>query len=126
MAEPILKVEGLANLRRTLKRAGVEVGELKELNRQAANVVAPSARAGIRNRTGRLAGTGRVGATQKAGIVRFGNARVPYAGPIHYGWPARRIEANPFATNAAQATEPVWTALYQRGIERIISKIEGK
>ena len=38
--------------------------------------------------------------------VSVGRATVPYAGAIHWGWPARNISAQPFLTDAAKQTEP--------------------
>lgn len=38
---------------------------------------------------GQLKGTLRSGASSRAGVVRIGKKLVPYAGPIHYGWPTR-------------------------------------
>lgn len=126
MSRPAVEVVGLARLARTMKRAGAEITELKDLNRQAAEAVAPTARSSAPVVAGRLVSTVRVGATQRAGIVRAGRASVPYAGPIHYGWPARNITAQPFIADAAQQTEPAWTEIYLAGIKKIIGKIEGK
>lgn len=109
-----------------MKRAGVEVQELKDLNRAAADAVAPVAVSNAPRRSGRLAADVRTAGTQRAGIVRVGRAGLKYAGPIHWGWPARRIAAQPFAANAAQQTESTWTEIYLVGIEKIIHKIEGK
>lgn len=124
--QPALRVEGLARLQRTLKRAGEDVSELKELNRAAAAIVAPVARSTAPVRSGRMAASVRTGATMRAGIVRVGSKGVPYAGPIHYGWPSRKIKPQPFLTDAAKATESRWFAVYRAGIEKIISRIEGK
>ena len=116
-SRPAVEVVGLSRLARTMKRAALDVQELKDLNRAAAGA-AP-------RRSGRLAADIRTAGTQRAGIVRVGRASLPYAGPIHWGWPARRIAAQPFAADAARKTEPVWTEIYLAGITRIIEKIEG-
>ncbi len=50
---------------------------------------------------------------------------MPYAGPIHYGWPRRNIEPQPWLVNAAHDTEPRWSARFMDGIEQILSKIKG-
>lgn len=123
---PAVEVVGLSRLARTMKRAGVEITELKELNRAAADAVAPVARSTAPVLSGRLAADVRTAGTQRAGIIRVGRASLPYAGPIHWGWPARRISPQPFAADAAAATEPAWTQIYLAGIEKIIGKIEGK
>ena len=50
---------------------------------------------------------------------------LPYAGPIHWGWPARGICAQPFMTDAAADTEPSWTRTYRAEVDRILDRIEG-
>lgn len=120
-----VRVDGLDRLRTTLRRAGHDVSQFKEANRAAANVVAGAARPVAPKRTGRLAATVRTGATQKAGVVRAGRAKVPYAGPIHWGWPARGIEAQPFLSDTARRTEPEWGEVYDRHVDDILNSIRG-
>ena len=52
-------------------------------------------------RSGTLRGTIRVLATQQRVRLAAGYKRVPYAGPIHFGWRAHNIAANPFLERAA-------------------------
>ena len=71
----------------TMRRAGADMKELKEVNRQAAGIALPAVQARTpRGKTGKLARTVRAGATQKAGVIRAGRKAVPYAGVINYGW----------------------------------------
>lgn len=113
---------------------------LKGINRQAAARVAVAAAAtapvggpyksagrGRPRSGGRLKKSIRPGATTKAGIVKAGSAsRVPYAGPIHWGWPARNIRPQPFLTLAAQATESEWLPEYERHMLDAIKQVKGK
>lgn len=126
MAAPIYQVEGGRQLRRTLKAAGNDLQDLKDAHGQVAGLVTRAATARTPKQTGTLARTGRPGATKTAAVVRFGNNRaVRYAGPIHFGWPARHIAANPFATEAAQETEPTWTRIYEDAVDRVLQTIKG-
>lgn len=109
----------------TMRAAGVDVKQLKDAHRAAASIAAGAAATAAPKRTGRLAGTVRVGATQRAGIVRAGRKSVPYANPIHWGWPARGIKANPWMSRAAQASEPAWLRVYMDHVEDIIDRVEG-
>lgn len=125
-----VKIEGARQLRRTLKDAGDDLNDLKEVNRSAAAIAANRAKTWAPRKSGRLAGTVRSSGTKTAGIVRAGNNRktasgVPYANPIHWGWPCRNIKANPFLSYSAQATEPRWLKLYENYIEKTLSKIRG-
>lgn len=120
-----LKIEGLAELVRTLKRAGVDVSELKDAHRRAGEIVAHEAAIRAPRRTGALAGSIKAAKQVRRARVQVGGARVPYAAPIHWGWPARGIGAQPFLTDAAQATEAQWTAQYVKDIETALAKVRG-
>lgn len=119
----LYKVDGLKQLRSTMRKAGDDLSEFKDINRQAAGIVAGAADAPTR--TGTLAASIRPAGTKTAGIVRAGKKSVPYAGPIHWGWPAHNIEPQTFLTDAAKSTEPQWVPLYQERLEKIINTIEG-
>lgn len=123
MADAQLRVDGARQLRTSMRRAGIDMRELRETHAEAARLVA--ARADPPRRTGRLAATIRAAGTQTQAVVRAGYARVPYAPVIHWGWPARGIRAQPFLTEAAQASEPAWVELYTRHVEQILNTIEG-
>ena len=134
-----VNVEGGRRLRSAMKRAGIDIKELTAINRAAAATVAqaaktnapigkPSRRRGRgRPKTGgALAASIRPGATTKAGVIRAGGARVPYANVQHWGWPKHNIRPQYFVTNAAIATEPIWVRDYERKIKAVIAKVKGK
>lgn len=125
MSEPGIKVEGLARLVRTLRRAGADLGELKDANRAAAEMVAAEGRARAPRRSGDLAGTIRSARAAARARVLAGRASVPYAAPIHWGWPLRDINAQPFLSEAAQATEPRWVKAYLRDVEHALGNVQG-
>lgn len=119
-------IDGLDRLKRTLRKAGHDVSQFKEANRAAASVVSAAATGTApKGATGKLAASVRPGATQKAGVVRAGRKSVPYAGPIHWGWPARRIRPQPFLSASARVTEPEWMAVYNKHIDDILDHIKG-
>lgn len=122
MADKI-EVRGGRRFRSTLRRAGVDLGQLRAAHLGAAQVV--TAAASPPRRSGRLAATVRAAGTTTAAIVRAGFASVPYAGPIHWGWPSRSIAAQPFLSEAAQSTEAVWAAVYTTEVQKIIDKVKG-
>lgn len=120
-------IDGLRRLRSTLRKAGGDIKDLRQANRDAAESIVPIA-AGMApiGKTGNLKASVRAAATVKAGIVRLGRKAVPYAGVVHYGWPARGIPARPFAADAAINNQHVWQQAYFDAIEDAIKKIEGK
>jgi len=118
-----IKVTGGAKLRRTLKNAGVDLQDLKDVNIAVANMVA--ARSVAPYRSGKLKSTVRPSRAVSRARIMVGKKAVPYAGPIHWGWRDRGITADPFISKAAQDAEPVWVQMYVTGVNRIIGKIEG-
>ena len=118
-----VRVEGLSELVRALRAAENSLDDLKTANQTASRIVLDAARVAAPRRTGRLAASGRVNRAAKKANVMFGNARVPYAQPIHWGWAARDIEAQPFVTTAAERTRPAWVAAYEHELQQIISAI---
>ena len=125
-AEPMLQIVGARQLRDAMKQAGVSLDDLKPVNARAAQIVQAAAASRAPRRSGRLAGSLRSSGTRRAGVVRAGGARVPYANPIHWGWPRRHIAANTFVVDAAQATEPAWVEVYAHDIEQLLEQIAGQ
>jgi hypothetical protein len=120
-----VRVDGLRRLNRDLRKFAGDASDLKAANAAASATVATAASARAPRRSGRLAasvrGTKRVGGAR----VLAGGAVVPYAGPVHYGWPARDIDGQPFVIDAAQATEPVWLAAYAADLDRAAGRVAG-
>lgn len=125
MSRPALQVLGAKGLRRTLKEAGLSVQDLKDSHAKVAKLVETEARPDTPVRTGKLKRSMRSSGTQTAAIVRVGTAAVPYAGPVHWGWEARHIKAQPWVWEEAQHSEPQWLNLYMHDLEGIVAKIEG-
>lgn len=131
-----VRVEGADTLRRTLKQSGLDLKQLKDANRAAAGSILPIA-IGLAPvgkpppphwnvpAPGRLKASLRVGATQRAGMIRAGKKSVPYAPVIHWGWPARNIAPHPWIMRAAQDNEAVWTAVYMQHVDKILDQIKG-
>lgn len=114
-------VEGINALVRRLAKIDAElIVGLKGVHLQMAQTVIGAAGPGAPRRSGRLAGSLRGGQAARQSIVRAGGASVPYAGPIHWGWPARGIRANPWIAAAAQASEPVWLAQYEQALRALV------
>lgn len=131
-----VNVYGANRMIRTLKKAGLDAGQLKQINREAANTVTAAARLRVpvgvkgpksrkRYRPGKLAKSIRAGATQKAGVIRAGSSRVPYALPIHWGWPKRNIKPNYFISDAAVASESVWIKAYESHMNKLVRSVKG-
>jgi len=122
---PIIQVRGSRQLRATLRRAGDDLESMKSVHAQVAGMVTGAAVSSTPARSGRLRGSVRPGVTKTSALVRAGGAAVPYARPIHWGWPRRNIRASLFLTDPAKRSEPAWVAVYTREVNRILDRIEG-
>jgi peptidoglycan/xylan/chitin deacetylase (PgdA/CDA1 family) len=121
MAQSI-KATGVKELRRELRKMGNDLEDLKALNLDVATLVSDRAKDIVPRRTGTLADTIRPAGTKTAGRVRAGFKRVPYAGVIHFGWPARRIEPQPFLYDALDQRRGEVFDRYFDGIKKIQRK----
>jgi hypothetical protein len=93
---------------------------MRQLIHTVGMVVVRAASAPVRS--GKLEGTIRAGRGKTKAVVRAGGARAPYAGVIHYGWPARGIAAQPFLVDALQAQRNNVLSTLDTGIEEILRK----
>jgi len=118
-----VQVEGLRELRRGLRQLGEDTADLKDANAAAAAIVAAAAAVRSPRRTGRLAASLKGNRAVGRATVRAGGAAVPYAGPIHWGWPARHIDGQPFVVDAAQDTQPVWLPAYEQSVARAVDRV---
>ena len=125
MARPLVKVEveGLRDLRRSLREAGIGYGELKEAGLAAAGIVANEAGTLVPVLSGRLAATIRAAGQAKGAVVRAGKKAVPYAGVIHFGWAAHGIEPDPFLYDALDNRRGEVVEAYQRDVDRISRRV---
>ena len=117
-----VQVVGADHLQDTMAKAATELGDLKAPSQAAGAMVLSAARARAPKRSGVLAGSLYL---EPLDIGIAVEASAVYAGPIHWGWPARNIKAQPFLTEAGAATEPQWVQGYTDEVENIIGKIEG-
>lgn len=119
------EVLGLREVQRDLRRLSDDTKEdMKETHLAAAEVVVLGAKRYVPYRTGRLAESIRALASKSSGRVRAGSASVPYAGPIHFGWPARRIKPQPFIYDAMDERVDVIRSLYDQRIEELIRRYD--
>lgn len=120
-----VRIEGLPKLRRELREAGESLEDLKGTHRQISGLVASRGKSAGPRKSGALLASVRPSAATSAIRVMAGRAAVPYAGPIHWGWPSRNIGAQPWIRQAATATQSQWLGMYEQGIERELGKVRG-
>jgi HK97 gp10 family phage protein len=119
-----LQIEGLRETLRDLKELSKDArDDMKETHRRAGEIVAAAAKPLAPVRTGALSKTIVSSPTQRQGRVRIGRGEsVPYAGPIHFGWPARRIKPQPFIYEALDARREQVLQTYEHRINDLIAR----
>lgn len=121
-----IRVRGLNETVRALKLIGVPAKEISQAGYDAGQIVAEDARTLVPVKTGALKSTIRVAKQQRKIVVRAGNARVPYANPIHWGWFRRGIMPNPFFSKALKLNiEEIYTRYFDN-LDKLVTKYGGK
>lgn len=120
-----IRVEGLKQLQSDIRRT--QDAELKKqlrtANKQAAQIVADEAQNLVPRRSGKLAATIKAKGGQRDAVVRAGTgSRVPYAGPIHFGWTARNIRPQPFMYEAQDKRRGEVIRFYEKAMEDLAKK----
>lgn len=118
-----VRVEGLNALIRDLQKFGAEVDDLKEPFAAIAKEGAQIASSFAPVRTGRLRDTLRGNRAKNKAVITAGRARVPYAGAINYGWPARNITGALFMQKADAEISPRAVEMLDAGIDKIINRL---
>lgn len=119
-------IDGLREFQRAARQLGDDTKlAMKPTHLEAANIVAEAAKKLAPARTGRLRNSIVGRAVQTGGRVRIGfGGGVPYAGPIHFGWPARRIRPQTFVYDALDPRRPELVRLYEQRIDELTKKYD--
>ena len=118
------EIEGLREIQRDMRRLGDDTKmAMKPTHQQAADLVAEGARRRAPVRSGRLRKSIKGTAVMTGGRVRIGyGGGEPslYAGPIHFGWPARLIRPQPFVYDELDDRRAEVVQLYAERITQLI------
>lgn len=120
-----LEIEGLRQLQKALRNLTDDSrNDMKETHRRAGQIVVDAAATKVPTESGALSASMRSAPTQRQGRVRLGSAAVPYAGPVHFGWPARNIRPNPFIYEVLDGRRDEVLRLYDARISELITKYD--
>lgn len=118
-----VEIDGLRQVQKALKDVSQESrDDMKETHRQAGQIIVDAAQPLIPVQSGGLLASIKSAPIQRQGRVRLGSAAIPYAGPIHFGWPARNITPNPFIYDVLDGRRAEVSRLYEQRIDEIIKK----
>lgn len=115
-----MRVEGLGKTMRALTKAGADAEDMKNLMHALGMIVVRTAKPRTPILDGALQDTIRAGRGKTKAVVRAGGAKTPYAGVIHYGWPARNIAPAPFLTEALAASRGAIFSGLDKGLDDLL------
>ena len=124
MTKPTITVEGARELRKALRDLDGATADLKAAHADSANIVAQRAMQIVPRRSGTLGSSIRSTGQAAAGVVRSGRASVPYAGPVHFGWPRRNISPQPFLYDALDERRGEVLDMYEERVASLIKKYD--
>ena len=116
-----LKVEGLNKLTRALKKAGVEIKDLKKANTEVGDVVVRAAQPITPHRTGALAGSIRPAQRQSGVIVRAGGGSVRYARYVEYG--TKKMGARSYLVKGVHDSQDRWMNVYADELQDLMDQV---
>lgn len=127
MAGPTVRVEGLKEVQAALRKAKSKDLDaiMRTANKESATLVVNDARPHVPVVSGKLAASMKAQNTHRNAVIKLGTPkRVPYAGPIHFGWPARGIKAQPFLSKGIIKLRPQITERYAKAAKEVLAAID--
>lgn len=115
-----VSIAGERELRRALRGVEGGIADMKAVHLEAAETVRDAVDAP--RESGDLAGTVRAAGQAKGAVVRAGKKAVPYAGVVHFGWPERNIEPQPYLYEALDDRRTEVISLYEERIDSLAEK----
>lgn len=117
-----VEVKGLGKLVRALKKAGVEVADMKAANARVGDVVVQAATPITPRATGALAGSIKPAQRTSGVVVRAGGGRIKYAKYVEYG--TKRMRPRSYLVKAAHDSQPRWVGVYADELVKITNSVE--
>ncbi|WP_062208843.1 hypothetical protein [Demequina oxidasica] len=119
-----VEVEGMRKALREMEKLGVDVEDMKDVFSGIATEAARVMEGLAPSKSGALRASIRGNRAKNKAVVRIGKARVPYAGPINYGWPKRNIRPANFTARTDAVMEEKAEDMLLDGIEGLIKRFE--
>jgi len=121
-----VRVDGINTVVRQMQRLGVEAEDLKGAFQRVGAKAEGHAQSIAPKRSGALAASVRQSKRKNSVYLYAGynSNRLPYAAVIHFGWPSRNIEAQPFMYRTVQVWGPWAVGEIEREMNTLIRKLD--
>lgn len=117
-----MRVEGAKALSRALRKAGLDMKDMKEANHRVGDVVVRAAKPLAPKKSGALSNSIRAARLQSGVTVRAGGGRVVYPVFVEYG--TVKMGARPYLRTGMQQSKWTWLPLYDRELKRLMRQVE--
>lgn len=118
-----IKVEGAARLASTLRRAGLDMTDLKDSNQKAGRLIEVEGKVRVPKDTGRLGGSIRPARQASGVVVRAGGSGIRYARFAEFG--STKIRAAHYLYGAVDANADAVLEIYWDGVNQALAKVQG-
>lgn len=123
MIDAKVEIRGLNELVRTMRKAGVDIQDLKTANTKAGKIVATAGKSAVHHKTGALGTSIRPGKAARKAVVRAGGGRIRYARFQEFG--TSKNPATHYLYGSAERTQSEWLNEYEMDLSRIMARIRG-
>jgi phage gpG-like protein len=124
MAEADISIQGIKEVKDSLKRMGRDLESNLDLNKELSTTLSQKASAMAPRLTGALASSVQGNPSAEKAQILAGSPAVPYAGVIEYGWPAKNREARPYLNPAVNDNMGYIVEKYNDSIKKAIQKYD--
>lgn len=127
--KPAVEIDGLKELQREIRKLRDKElnAEMKKANKAAAQVAVDDGKPRAPRVSGSLSSSIKAANSAKYAAIKAGSPKkVPYAGVIHFGWPRRNIQPQPFLDEAIRAKFGDIRDTYEDALRAVVAVLESK
>jgi len=118
-----VQVIGGPQMRRALKHMGADLADLSAINRQVGEMVLAASHDLVPRLSGDLDASQKLSVTRTRAQIVAGSRLVPYAGPIHFGWPAHNITPQPWLYDALDKRAGEVADAYEKRVAELVTRV---
>lgn len=120
-AQVKITLKGADRFQKDIRLATGDLADMAGPMSRVASIILSRARQTVPRLTGAL---GASMIPRSSPVTASVTSNMVYANPIHWGWPRRNIEANPWLSNAGRDTESQWIREIEEHVDNAIERMD--